>query len=142
MEVIIVMLELLGAVWSLFSGLLLSLWGGAVLVWVFALEVLTHLHTEMPRVEGLLVGILLTWLLARRDKHPLLRVLSAPLRLVLDILDLVWDQCVEVVTDLKDTVFDWLQSIIDTMKGWASTMWSKLVGGLNSLKDKLSKSEE
>ena len=136
------MLELLGAVWSLLSGLLLSVWGVVVLVGTFSLDVLTHLHVEMPRIEGLLVGVLLTWLLARRDRHPLLRVLSAPLKLILDILDLAWDQCVEVIGDLKDTVLGWLQGGTGRVKEWTAGAWSKLMSGLSTLKEKLTKSGE
>ena len=135
------MLELLGAIWTLLSGLLLSLWSGLVLVGVFASDVLIHLHTDMPRLEGLLVGILLTWVLARRDRHPLLRVLSAPLRLVLDILDLAWDQCVEVVNDLRGTLVGWVMAPVTKVKGWVLNGWSKLLSGLTTLKDKLSSSK-
>jgi len=134
------MLELLGAVWGLLSGLLVSLWGVVILVGTFGTDVLGHVHTEMPRLEGLLVGVLLAWVLLRRDRHPLLRVLSSPLKLVVDILDLAWDQCCEVVLDLKDTVLGWLQGGVGQVRGWLSAAWSKVMSGLNGLKDKLSKS--
>jgi len=136
------MLELLGAGWDLVSGLLLSVWGVLVLVGTFSSDVLVHLHTEMPRVEGLLVGVLLTWFLARREKHALLRVVSAPLKLVLDILDLVWDQCLEVIGDLKGTVVGWLQKGWGLLTAWPKKGWTLLVGALQGLKDKLSKSAE
>ena len=81
-------------------GLLQSLWNlaadtvGALLTLVWALtsnlwDLLLVLHMESPRLEGLLVGITLAWIMLRRDKHPILRALSAPLKLVLDILDCV-----------------------------------------------------
>ena len=135
------MLELLTATWALVSGLLLSLWGGILIVWTYALDVLVILHTELPRLEGLLVGVLLAWLLTRRDRHRLLRVVSAPLQLVLDILDLVWDQCVGVVVDLKDTVFGWCREGMNRVRGWISSAWNGLLNGLSTLKSKLSKSE-
>ncbi len=135
------MLELLGAAWALLSGLLVSLWGVLVLVGTFGAEVLGHVHTEMPRLEGLLVGVLLAWVLLRRDKHPLLRVLSSPLKLVVDILDLAWDQCWEVVVDLKDTALGWLRGGRDKVKAWVSGAWGMVLGTLRGVKDKLSKSE-
>jgi len=136
------MLELLGAVWGLLSGLLLSVWGVVVLVGTFGLDVLGHVHADMPRLEGLLIGVALAWVLVRRDEHPLLRVLSSPLKLVLDILDLAWDQCREVVGDLKDTVVGWLRSGVGQVGEWLGAAWSKVMGGLGSVKDKLSKSGE
>jgi len=89
-------------------GLLVS---GFDLVW----GVLYHLHVDAPRLEGLLIGVGLAWLLSRRDRHPLLRALSAPLKLVIDILDLAWDQCAEVVKDVWGVVWD---SVTGTA-GWA-----------------------
>ena len=108
------MLEILKSCWTLVVGLLESLWGIAALVGVWGWDVLSHLHTTAPRLEGLLIGVALSWLMLRRDKHPLLRVLSAPLKLVVDILDLAWDQVVEVVSDLWGTVTSWVGGII----GW------------------------
>ncbi len=85
---------------------------------------------SMPRLEGLVVGVLLTWLLLRREKHPVLRVLSSPLKLVLDILDLAWDQVVEVAADVKQAVV-----------GVASTLKNKtldvLWGGYDKVMDVL-----
>ena len=131
------MLEILKSCWALGVGLVESLWGIVALVGVWGWDVLSHLHTTAPRLEGLLVGVLLSWVMLRRDKHPLLRVLSAPLKLVVDILDLAWDQVVEIVSDLWGTLTGWVGGII----GWTK---SKVVGGYNwvmgvlgNLKDKL-----
>jgi hypothetical protein len=136
------MLELLGAVWGLLSGLLLSLWTGVILIGTFVASVLTHLHTDMPRIEGLLIGVLFTWLLARRDRHPLLRVLSSPLRLVLAILDLAWDQCMDVVGDLIETIVEWFKKVTTYTKNVFHGVWAKLIDGLTALKNKLAKSGE
>jgi len=131
------MLEILKSCWALGVGLVESLWGIVALVGVWGWDVLSHIHTTAPRLEGLLVGVLLSWVMLRRDKHPLLRVLSAPLKLVVDILDLAWDQVVEIVSDLWGTLTGWVGGII----GWTK---SKVVGGYNwvmgvlgNLKDKL-----
>ena len=131
------MLEILKSCWTLGVGLLESLWGIAALVGVWGWDVLSHLHTTAPRLEGLLIGILLSWLMVRRDKHALLRVISAPLKLIVDILDLAWDQVVEVVSDLWGTATGWVGGIL----GWIK---AKVVGGydwvislLRGIKDKL-----
>ena len=128
------MLEIL---WNLVSGTFISLWGLVSSVAVFATDLLVHLHTEAPRLEGLLVGILLAWLMVRRDKHPLLRVLSAPLKLVVDILDLAWDQVVEVVSDLWGTVTGWVSSVYSWVKGKVTGVYDQVLKVLTSLKDRL-----
>jgi hypothetical protein len=73
----------------------------------------------------------------RRDKHPLLRVLSAPLKLVVDILDLAWDQVVEVVSDLWGTATGWVGGIIGWIKGKVVGGYSWVMDRLRGLKDKL-----
>ncbi len=136
------MLEILKSCVDLLVGLLVSLWGIVVLLATWGYEILYHLHVSAPRLEGLLVGVLLAWVMLRRDSHPLLRVVSSPLKLVVDILDLAWDQLVEVVSDLWGTVWGWVSSLINSVK-------SKLVGGyrkvmevLGSLKDRLLRKKE
>ena len=135
------MLELLQSCWSLVAGVLGSVVDLGVTVLVLGNDVLVHLHTTAPRLEGLLVGVALAWLMLRRDKHPLLRVLSAPLKLVVDVLDLAWDQVVEVAGDLLDTVKDWTGRSLGWVKGKAVGAYSWVMGSLGKLKDKLSKKE-
>ena len=79
--------------------------------------------------------------MAAFTENPLLRAASAPLKLVLDILDLAWDQAVEVVGDVYGTAKDWSQRSL----GWC---WTKVTGvyglgiaQLESLKSKLSKKD-
>ena len=115
------MLELLQNLLNFAVELGMSLWSMLMLAMVFLTETLSLLHTEMPRLEGLLAGVLLAWLMARRNKHPLLRALSAPLKLVVDILDLIWDQCVEFVGDVLGTARNWVMGSL----GW---VWSKISG--------------
>ena len=85
--------------------------------------------------------MLLAWLLTRRDSHPLLRVLSAPLKLVLDILDLAWDQVEEVSGDLWDTAKGWTLGSL----GWVSRKlggaYDAVMGKLRSTKEKLQEDE-
>lgn len=98
---------MLESLWNLVTGLWGSLWGLVVSLVCFICDIAVWLHVEAPRLEGLLIGILLAWLFTRRDSHPLLRVASAPLKLVLDILDLAWSQVEEVVEDLWGTAKGW-----------------------------------
>ena len=136
------MVEILSSCWTLLAGLLESGWGIIALVATWGWEVLYHLHVSAPRLEGLLVGIALAWLLLRREKHPLLRVLSAPLKLVLDILDLAWDQVVEVAGDLWGTASGWVGGILNWGKSKVGWAYDKVMGTLRGLKDKLSKKKE
>jgi hypothetical protein len=136
------MLEMFSSCWSLLVGLGTTLMGVVGLVCTWGWEMIYYFHMSAPRLEGLLVGVTLAWIMLRRDKHPLLRVLSAPLKLVLDILDLAWDQVVEVAHDLTSTARD-------CVKGLASWTWGKVVAGYNwtmtslrATKDRLLKKKE
>ena len=133
------MLELLSMLstflWSALAAMLSLVLSVLDLGW----DVLIHLHTEMPRWEGLIVGVALAWLYVRRDKHPLLRVLSSPLRLVLDILDLAWDQSVDLVQDALDVVKQWVGGATKWALGLLKKAWSSIVGGLSSVREKLRK---
>ncbi len=131
------MLELLHACWNLVVGIVESLWGVVATVSTLVGELLLHLHTDAPRLEGLLVGVTLAWVLLRRDRHPLLRVLSAPLKLVVDILDLAWDQVVEITRDLWGTVTGWVGGVVGWVKGKVLGGCGWVMGLLRGLKDKL-----
>jgi hypothetical protein len=136
------MLELLQACWNLVTGLVVSLWGLVVTVSVLAGDVLLHLHTDAPRLEGLVVGVALAWLLLRRDRHPLLRVLSAPLKLVLDVLDLAWDQVVEVASDGWNIINGSIRGVVGWCWGKISSTGSWVMNRLRALKARLKKAEE
>ena len=135
------MRELLQDVWNLCVGVAQSAWDLGEVALVFVVSFLQHLHADAPRLEGLLVGVALSWLLLRRDKHPLLRVLSAPLKLVVDILDLAWDQCVEVVGDLWDTAAGWVRKAWDMCWGAVRGVWDRGMAVLSGLRDRLSRKE-
>lgn len=136
------MLEIISSLVSLVVGLLSALFGVLMLVVAQISEILYHFHTSMPRLEGLVVGVLLTWLLLRREKHPVLRVLSAPLKLVLDVLDLAWDQVVEVAQDLKQAAVSLVVSLKERIFGTLSGLYNRLLGSLKSLKDKLASKKD
>ena len=132
-------MEILGSLWNLVAGVLGSVWGLVESVGEFGWDLLVWLHVDSPRLEGLLVGILLAWLLARRDKHPLLRAASAPLKLVLDILDLAWDQVVEVADDVYSTAKDWTAKSLGWCRDKVKVAYSSAMDWLAGLKAKLSK---
>lgn len=136
------MLEIFSSCWSLLVGLGATLMEVVSLVCLWGWEMIYHLHMSAPRLEGLLVGITLAWVMLRRDKHPLLRVLSAPLKLVLDILDLAWDQVVEVTCDLIDTVRNWVKGSIGWVRGKVTAVYNWVMGSLRSVKDRLLKKKE
>ena len=134
-------------------GLLQSLWNlaadtvGAVLALVWVLlanlwDLLLVLHMEAPSLEGLLIGVTLAWLMMRRDKHPILRALSAPLKLVLDILDLVWDQVVEVVKDVWDSAVGILEGALNQATSLVSSGVSWAMAKLVAVRDRLRKKQE
>lgn len=133
------MVEILVKTWAALVSVLSGLWSilETALVWVG--DVLYTLHVSAPRTEGLLIGIFLTWVFLRRDRHPLLRVLSAPLKLVVDILDLLWDQLVEVCTDIKSAVANWVGGVVGWAKQKCISVWSGLMSRLRSVKERLSK---
>ena len=133
------MLELLQTVWGFVLELLTLGWDLGALVATFVGDSLLHLHVDAPRLEGLLVGVLLSWVLLRRDKHPLLRVLSSPLKLVVDILDLAWDQAVEMVGDVCGVVVGSVTGVYGWCKQKVVDAWSMMMGRLRGLKEKLSK---
>lgn len=135
------MTEILIATWSAVIGVLSGVWDLLETVLVWAGSILYHLHVDAPRLEGLLVGVILTWFLLRRDRHPALRVLSAPLKLIVDILDLVWDRLIEVCVDSKDAVLGWTGKAVSPVISLAKKSWSKLLDSLKNLREKLKKSK-
>jgi len=133
------MLQILNSTWNFLAGLVASVWGMVVLLGAWAWEVLYQLHVEMPRLEGLLVGVLLTWLLLKRDRHPIIRALSAPLKIVLDILDIIWDETWDVVTDLWRTGKDAVVNAISKVLGKVKDGWNWGLDSLRNIREKLSR---
>ena len=135
------------------TGILQSLWAfaltalGSVLsiltaVFDLAWGVLYHLHVDAPRLEGLILGVGLAWLLSRRDKHPLLRALSAPLKLVIDILDLAWDQCTEVVKDVWGVAWGSVTGTLGWARGKVNNSYRIIVQSLGSARDSLRRKKD
>ncbi len=131
------MLELLGTLWGLILGVLDALWTLVAIVLTSLGDLLYILHVDMPRLEGLLVGVALAWLMMRREKHPVLRVLSSPLKLIVDILDLAWDQFVEIIDDLWDTTKRWTMGPVGWCRDRVLGAWNWVIGGLSSVRERL-----
>ena len=130
---------MLESLWNLLAGVVGSVWDLVSTLLTFIWEAAVWLHVETPRLEGLLVGVLLAWLLSRREAHPLLRVLSAPLKLILDILDLAWDQVVETSQDLWGTAKDWSLGSVGWVTQKLKLGYDKVMGRLQSTKEDLEK---
>ena len=131
------MLELLRLGRDLVAGVLNAVWNLGLLVLDIGRDTLVHLHTGAPRLEGLLAGVLLAWVMLRRDRHPWLRALSAPLKLVLDILDLAWDQGVEVARDLWQVPAGWVRGGLGWGVAKVRAVYNWKMGVLRSLRDRL-----
>ena len=130
-------MELLRMGRELVAGVLDAVCYLGLLVLHVSRDALVYLHTGAPRLEGLLVGVALAWVLLRRDRHPWLGVVSSPLKLVLDILDLAWDQGLEVARDLWDVPAGLVR------KGWdwgvdkGRAVYDGLLGALRGVRDRL-----
>ena len=132
-------MELLRLARELVAGVLDAGWNLVLLVLDVGRDTLVHLHTGAPRLEGLLVGVLLAWLMLRRERRPWLRVLSAPLKLVLDILDLAWDQGAEVARDLWQVPAGWVRGGLGWSVAKVRAVYDWKMGLLRSLRDRLLK---
>ena len=136
------MIELLKETMSFVGEALTSILGFVALVLGYVFDSLVIFYTEMPMLFGLGVGILLTWVLTRRDKHPALKVVSAPLKLLLDVLDLAWDQVADVAKDGLELC----SACVKKPFGWTTAQGKKaldlITRGLSMLKVKLSRKKD
>ena len=114
----------------------------AILILNFLFEIASWLHAEAPVLVGLIVGVSLAWIMTRRDRHPILRVLSSPIKLVIDILDLAWDQAVEVIDDVVETVMGLLRKSLGLVTGNIKRLWNLLIESLISVKNNLKNSKD
>tara|TARA_R100000664_G_C2752178_1_gene139476 strand:- start:653 stop:1057 length:405 start_codon:yes stop_codon:yes gene_type:complete len=133
------MLEILGMTVNFLGSLIGSLLGIVLLCGNWAGEVLYSFHVNAPRLEGLVIGVLLAWLLSRKDRHPILKLVSAPLRLVIDILDIAWDQAVEFLCDTKDVLLGWLRKGLGIPLGWLKSAYKWVNIKLENAKSRLLK---
>lgn len=142
-------MELLQSGWNLVWSTLVSLWGLLEAASLFVWDFLVAFHVDYPRLEGLVIGITLTWLMMRRDRHPLIRAISSPLKLIIDILDLVWDHCCAFFGDIREWIEAQLLKAKNAIKGclgWCKdkvvNTWSWCISKLKSVRDRLRKKKD
>ena len=121
--------------------------GGLILNAVYwLLGLLVFVHTDMPRLEGLMVGILFAWMYVHRDKNAFVRAIAAPMKIIIDILDIVWDETIEAVGDVYSTVKEFVVQKVSAAKNWivgsTVSVWSLVISKLSNLKARLSKKEK
>lgn len=133
------MKNLLIETWAAASGIFASVIDLFVTLFAWLFSVLLIIHNDMPRLEGLLVGILLAWFFVHREKNPILRALAAPLKIVLDILDIIWDETIEAGMDLLHSAKERVMSAVGWIRGIGEKSLRKLTGWLIGLKDKIIK---
>jgi len=137
------MTDILVATWQLISSLIGNVADMVVTLGNWLFSVLLILHNDMPRLEGLLVGVLFAWFFVHRDRNPFIRALASPLKILLDILDIVWDETIEAADDLVDTVKKCVLGWIRKCKDLVTGVFSSGVSKLKEIKDRLmSKKEE
>ena len=124
------MIDLLNQTWLLIAGVGASIFNlcAALLTWVYS--VLLILHHDMPRIEGLLIGILFAWLYTHREKNAWIRALAAPLKIIIDTLDIIWDETLEAITDITG-------DIKEKLSGTLSAGRNKLSAGVAYLTERL-----
>jgi hypothetical protein len=126
--------------------LLLAAGGLLLNVVYWALGLMVFLHTEMPRLEGLLVGVFFAWLYVHRDKNAFVRAIAAPMKIIIDILDIVWDETIEAVADVYSTVKEFIVQKTVGVKNWivggTLSVWSSLMSKLSALRTRLSRKEK
>jgi hypothetical protein len=136
------MLELLERCWDFVWSVGVDVVGLVDLAGVFVWDLLVLLHVSNPRLEGLFVGVALAWLLSRKDKHPFLRAASAPLNLVLNILDLAWDQVMEFFGDVWGTVSGWVKGALSWCRSKVDGCWNWGLNKLRAVSDVLGSQKE
>jgi hypothetical protein len=130
-------MELLQELLSFIMGAGEAIWGLVVLCSAFVLDMLKALHAN-PFLEGLTIGLVSAWALDNRDKNIVTKVLSTPLKLVLDALNYVGGQLTRLSRRallLAKKPFTWLS-------GGGRWLYESVKGGLASLRAKFSRSKD
>jgi hypothetical protein len=130
-------MELLQEFSNLIMGVGATLWDLAVLLLAFALDMGKALH-EHPFIEGLTVGLGSAWALDNRDKNIVTKVLSTPLKLVLDALNYVGGQ----LTRLSKGALSMAKKPFTWLSGGGKWLYESVKGGLASLKAKFSRTKD
>tara|TARA_Y100001970_G_C14152969_1_gene813797 strand:- start:168 stop:587 length:420 start_codon:yes stop_codon:yes gene_type:complete len=131
------MSSLIDSTWQLVSGIIENVVSVGTMLFTWLFDVLLILHNDMPRVEGLLVGVIFAWFFVHRDKNPFVRALAAPLKIILDILDIIWDETLEAIADLYSVAKEKTISIVVGLKNKATGLVTGITDRLSKIKDAL-----
>lgn len=96
-------------------------------------------HVDFPRLEGLLIGVLFAWVLVHREKNPVFRILAAPMKIVLDILDIIWHETLESVVDVYGMFVAWVSKTYAAAKASIVLVYRRALDKLVAVKNKLEK---
>ena len=133
------MLEMVKTLLGLGADLIATAVGIILSIMSASFELLVVLHNDMPRVEGMLVGLGIYWVMLNRDKYKALKIISSPVKLLADIIKLAFDQSKEAVLDIFGVVRKSFALAKRKSFGMAKGAWDGLISMLKSLRDKLSK---
>ena len=130
-------MSLITETWQLVTGLLTGITGIFVTVFSYVFDVLLILHTSYPRIEGVLIGVLFAYFYSHRDKNPWVRTLAAPLTIIIDIIDIVWDETVDAAVDLYGDVREKAGGLLGGLLSRAKAVWSSMLTKLSSFRTKV-----
>jgi len=133
------MINLLVATWNFLSGLVVSIGGMLAGAGIWLLDIAMIFHNDLPRLEGLLVGVLFAWMLTHREKNPVLKMLAAPMKIVLDILDIIWHETLDSIADVWKMFTSWLGGLYANVRSGVKSVYTGVTAKLLALKDKLKK---
>jgi hypothetical protein len=112
-------------------------WDLILLCLVFMLNAAKALHAE-PFLEGLLIGLGSAWALDHRDKNIFTKILSTPLKLVLDALNYVGGQ----LTRLSKLAIFYAKKPFTWLSNGGKWAYEALKRGLASLKAKFTRTKD
>jgi len=131
-------MEILQQALDLIIGVGASVWDIVVLCSVFVFEAVKTLHTTMPRLEGFLVGLGLAWAMKHRDKYMVAKVLSMPLKLVLDGVAYLRKQS----SKLAKRIFAEAKKPFVWLSGKGKWLYESVKSSLASLKAKITRKKD
>ena len=133
------MTKIFTVTWSFLSNLVVNAYEIAAdsVGWVVDMGLI--FHVDFPRLEGLLIGVLFAWVLAHREKNPVFRFLAAPMKIVLDILDIIWHETLESVADVYGVFVAWVGKTYAAAKASIVLVYRRGIDKLVAVKNKLEK---
>jgi len=128
-------------IFSFLGSVLSSAWGLVASTAGFVLGLLTHLHTEMPRLEGALIAAGIYWFLQNREwleeKHPVIKKILYPVSLLQGLAK-------KALSKLWELTLSWLRvpasfalGLLSKASSAIKAGWNKLLGLVKKADDKL-----